>query len=94
MPWCSWFLFSLSLCCDKLNQANIFAMPFTAKFAPFQCDQLLNAAQIGRADEVVALVAEGADIEYKDTVRSSVCFCHLCSARDFFFQSILIFKVS
>jgi hypothetical protein len=35
-------------------------------FAPIQCDQLAEAAKDGRADDIFALIAEGADIEWKD----------------------------
>ncbi len=41
-------------------------------FGLFQFDQLLVAAEIGRADDIIALVAEGADIDYKNLVRSLV----------------------
>ncbi len=40
-------------------------------FGLFQCDQLLEAAEIGRADDVIALLAEGASIECKNLVRST-----------------------
>ncbi len=42
-------------------------------FASIECDQLLGAAKDGRADDVIALLAEGANIECKDRVRS-LCF--------------------
>ena len=35
-------------------------------FAPTQRDQLVNAALKGRADVIIALVAEGADIDHKN----------------------------
>ena len=53
-------------------------------FAPIKYYQLLDAARNGRADDVIALVAEGANIEFKDRVRCLVfdfdeiiaCFGH------------------
>jgi hypothetical protein len=38
-------------------------------FVSIECDQLLKAASKGRADEIVALLAEGANIECKNRVR-------------------------
>ena len=44
-------------------------------FAPsFCCDQLVDAAQNGRLDDVLALVADGADLECKDNVCAIVVF--------------------
>jgi hypothetical protein len=36
----------------------------------------LNTASIGRADEMVALMNEGADKEFKDGVRDIMFCCH------------------
>ncbi len=41
--------------------------------APIECEQLVKAARKGRAGDVLALMAEGADVDYKDQVRS-LCF--------------------
>jgi hypothetical protein len=41
-------------------------------FAPTHRDQLAEAADHGRADDVIALLAEGADFERKDQARQSV----------------------
>lgn len=43
-------------------------------FEPIQRDQLVKAAKNGRADDIFALMAEGANIEYKDQVRFSYLF--------------------
>jgi hypothetical protein len=43
-------------------------------FAPIQCDQLLEAAKNGHTNGVIALLAEGVDLEYKDYVRSLLFF--------------------
>jgi hypothetical protein len=41
-------------------------------FAPYDYIQLRVAAQNGHADDIIALVAEGANVECKDWVRSLV----------------------
>jgi hypothetical protein len=47
-------------------------------FAPSQCYQVLEAAQNGRADDVIALVAEGVNIEFQDQA-CSLCFDSICT---------------
>jgi hypothetical protein len=49
-------------------------------FAPFQCDQLLEAAMSCRAEDVIALLAEGANVKFKDLV-CIFCFGSMCAGR-------------
>jgi hypothetical protein len=44
-----------------------------------ECEQLVDAARIGRADHIIALMAEGADMDHKDRwVRSFLHEFHIC----------------
>ncbi len=70
--------------------------------APIQCDQLLSAAEMGRADDIFALMAEGANIEFDDKVSSLVfgfdvliaCSCILASFYSIFLQHLVFFVFS
>ena len=66
---------------SMVNESAILTYVFVLSlmFSPF--DQLLIAAAIGRANDIVELVAEGVNIEFKDQVRSLVSF--LCAHRVF-----------
>ena len=44
-----------------------------ACFHRWECEQLVNAAKKGRADDIFALVAEGANTEFKDRLVRSLC---------------------
>ena len=46
-----------------------------------KCLQLLKAAEYGRADDVLELMGEGANIEFKDRVRASFFCVHLIRIR-------------
>ena len=39
------------------------------------CNQLLEAAKDGRANEIIELLDEGADIKVKDEVRVACLYC-------------------
>jgi hypothetical protein len=58
------------------------------------CKQLVDASRGGRADNVIALLAEGANIEYKHCVRSFSCIHHVFVYINFFHLDLdIVFRI-